>query len=372
MIDQAKVTALLDRARREVDDGLLPACQVAVALEGELVVDATFGAPPETRFVPFSCTKALVGAAVWRLVGDGGIDLAAPAAAYVPSFATHGKDVVTVEQILLHLGGFPAAPLGAGRWGTREGRHEAFGRWRLTLTPGQDFLYHPTAGHWVLAEIIEVVAGQPYTDAIERLVTAPLGLPRLLGLPEGEQGDVLAAVGVGVRPTPDEMEAAIGVALDLDTIIPADVALGSLLTLNSVAARTVGVPGGGAVVRAADLARLYQAFLHDPEGLWDPEVLADATSVVRNRRPDPFGVPANRTRGGLVVCGDDGLGHRRGFGRTASPRAFGHDGAGGQIAFADPATGLSVAYVTNGLDQHLIREWRRTTAIASHAAALRG
>ena len=38
----------------------------------------------------------------------------------------------------------------------------------------------------------------------------------------------------------------------------------------------------------------------------------------------------------------------RGFAPSASPRAFGHAGAGGQIAWGDPETGLSVGFVTNG------------------------
>lgn len=370
MLDDDKVTALLTRARQEVDDGLLPAVQVAIGLDGEVVVDETFGAEPSSRFVPFSCTKALIGATIWRFVGDGDLDLSAPVATYVPSFATNDKEGVTVEQVLMHLGGFPTAPLGPGRWETREGRLEAFARWRLTLTPGETFMYHPTAGHWVLAEIIETLAGEPYADAVERLVTAPLGLPRLLGIPRDGQDRILDAVAVGEPPTADEMEEAFGVRVDLAALVPPEVAVGALLTLNTPEARELGVPGGGAVVRAADLARLYQAFLHDPEGLWDADVLADATGTVRNELPDLWGTPASRTRGGLVVAGDDGLAHRRGFGRTASPRAFGHAGAGGQLAFADPETGLSVAYLTNGLDQHLIRQQRRDTAIASLAADL--
>jgi CubicO group peptidase (beta-lactamase class C family) len=368
VIDDAKVSALLARARREVEEGLLPATQVAIGFRGELVVDATFGAPDQTRFVPFSCTKALIGAAIWRLVGDRSLDLTAPVASYISSFATNGKDVVTVEQVLMHLGGFPLAPLGPGRWDTRESRLESFAKWRLTLAPGETFMYHPTAGHWVLAELIEELTGESYGDAVERLVTMPLGLPRLLAIPADEQDDIIDAVGVGTPPTADEMEEAFGVRIDLAELIPPDVALNALLTLNSPDARTIGVPGGGGVVRAADLALLYQAFLHDPQGMWDPDVLVDATATIRNLLPDLWGVPANRTRGGLVVNGDDGLGHRRGFGRTASPRAFGHNGAGGQIAFADPDSGLSVAYVTNGLDQHLIRQQRRDTAIASLAA----
>lgn len=365
------VEMLLSRVRREVEDGLLPSCQVAVAVDGAIVVDETFGADAATRFIPFSCTKVLTAAAIWRLLGNGAIDVDRTVASYVPAFATNAKDEVTVEQVLLHTGGFPMAPLGPPRWSTREGRLEAFGRWRLTLEPGRTYMYHPTAGHWVLAELIETVTGEPYTDAIHRLVTEPLHLPRLLGIPLDEQDGIADAVGVGTPPTPEEMEAAFGVAVDLAALVPLDVALEALTSLNQPEARALGVPGGGAVVRAADLALLYQGLLHNPGGLWDPAVLADGTGHVRNRLVDLMGVPANRSLG-LMIAGDDGFAPQRGFGRVASARSFGHNGAGGQIAFADPETGASVCYLTSGLDQHLIREQRRVTAIASLASGITG
>jgi len=47
---------------------------------------------------------------------------------------------------------------------------------------------------------------------------------------------------------------------------------------------------------------------------------------------------------------------------------FGHNGAGGQIAWADPESGISFAYVTNGLDAHVIRQGRRGIALSSLAA----
>ena len=93
------------------------------------------------------------------------------------------------------------------------------------------------------------------------------------------------------------------------------------------------------------------------------------TAEVRTTLPDLMGMPSNRTLG-LILAGDDGFADRRSFGRTASPRAFGHPGAGGQLAFADPVSGLSVGYATGALDQHVIREGRRTIAIASLAADL--
>ncbi len=125
----------------------------------------------------------------------------------------------------------------------------------------------------------------------------------------------------------------------------------------------LGVPGGGGVMRAADLALFYQALLHNPGGSGTRHVLADGTGTVRNHLPDRWtGVPANRSLG-LVLAGDDGLANLRGFGHTGSPRSFGHNGAGGQIAWADPDSGISFAYVTNGMDQHVIRQGRRGIAL---------
>ena len=184
-IDAAKVDALLARARREVDDGLLPSCQVALALEGELVAFETFGdATPDTRYHVFSCTKAFVAAAVWALIGDGLIDVQQPVITYIPEFGTNGKDVITVEQVMLHTAGFPHAPLGPPDWDTREGRVAAFARWRLNWEPGTSYEYHATSAHWVLAEIIDRVTGGDYRDVVEERVTGPAGLPRVLGLPE--------------------------------------------------------------------------------------------------------------------------------------------------------------------------------------------
>ena len=93
---------------------------------------------------------------------------------------------------------------------------------------------------------------------------------------------------------------------------------------------------------AATLARFYQGLLHNPGSLWKPEVLADALGNVRCTLPDPFmKLPANRTLGVVVGAG---------FGATwaDSPTAFGWPGAGGQIGFAEPATGISFAFLQMG------------------------
>jgi len=362
------VRALCERARREIDAGLLPSCQLAIAIDGEIAEARTFGAAPAgdaTRYVIFSATKAVVAAAVWQLLAEGRLALADPVADYLPEFASNGKNAVTVEQVLLHTSGFPRAPLGPPAWSTRAGRLAAFARWRLNWEPGTRFEYHASSAHWVLAELLERSDGVDFRESVRRRVLDPLGLGRLrLGVPIAEQGDVAKVALVGEPPTPAEWEAALGVP-GFDRGEVTDEALASFGRPEVLA---VGVPGAGAVSDASDVALFYQALLHDPAKLWDPGILADATGRVRNTFPDlETGLPVNRALG-VVISGADGNPARRGFGHRVGPRAFGHNGAGGQIAFADPDSGLSFAYLTNGLDRHWLRQWRRSSGIASRAA----
>ena len=73
-LDRSAVDALLARARRDVDDGLLPACQVALALDGEVLVHEAFGdADLDTRFTIFSATKPFIASLVWQLLGEGSL-----------------------------------------------------------------------------------------------------------------------------------------------------------------------------------------------------------------------------------------------------------------------------------------------------------
>ena len=110
---------------------------------------------------------------------------------------------------------------------------------------------------------------------------------------------------VGEPATYEEMAALLG---DFDASLLDEVSPTILMAFNDPSVRAVGVPGGGGIGTAADLAMYYQALLHDPDGLWDPEVLADATGHIRCTLPNPMtGVASNRSLG-LIIAGDDGLG----------------------------------------------------------------
>ncbi len=377
-LDAAKVEALFQRAQREVVEGLLPSCQIAIARNGKLGAMKTFGhavrgganqpATNDTLYCVFSCTKAIISASIWILMGEDKVSITERAAEIIPEFGTNGKDAITVEQLLLHVGGFPFAPYTQSEWLDRAKMLEHFQSWRLQFPVGQRFVYHATSAFWVLGEIIQRRSGLNFRDFVRERIATPLGLPELqLGRPAGDQDRIADIACVGDALTAEDY-AKMGFPPPPETEVTEDAILG----FNDPVVRESGVPGGGGIMTAAELALFYQGLLHNPPvngaPIWKPEVLKEALRVRSGEYFDPiFKYKCNRALG-VIIAGDDGFSNFRGFGRTTSPQAFGHGGAGGQIAWGDPVSGISVGYCTNGYDRNDIRQGRRGVAISSLAA----
>ena len=159
------------------------------ARHGKEYAFETFGdASPSTRYVLQSTGRSIVAGVLWKLISDGLLDTARSVASYIPEFATNGKDSVTVEQVVTHVGGFPLAPLGYPAMLDRAERLKAFAKWRLTYEPGTELQFHLTSAAWVIAELCEVLTGQPIRDYL-RTLTEPLGLDSIeIGPPIDRQG----------------------------------------------------------------------------------------------------------------------------------------------------------------------------------------
>jgi CubicO group peptidase (beta-lactamase class C family) len=366
VVDQ--VAKLLERAQKEVNEGLLPAAQIALAKDGELVFQASYGsAKDDSLTCIFSATKAITSAAAWLLMQEGKLSESEIVADIIPEFAANEKDQITVEQLFTHTAGFPSAPFAPLDWDDKEARLGRFTRWRLNWEPGSKFEYHASSSMYVIAELIERRSGMGYREFVRNRVLGPLGLKNLfVGLPASENARALPCEHVGDALTPEDYKK-LGVPVPPVTEVTEE----AILAFNRPDVRAVGVPGGGGFATASDLALFHQALLHGglpgSEELW-PE--STRTNVRRIRSGDftdmLFKKPANRALG-LIISGDDSRSFR-GFGKSNSPDAFGHNGAGGQLAWADPATGLSLGYVTPGHDRNGIRQGSRGVAISSIAA----
>lgn len=380
-LNEERVTALKARAQQDVDAGLLPACSYALARDGEVLVSETIGdVGPESRFSIWSSTKPVFASVVWQLMSECRLDPAAPVADLWPEFGAHGKTAVTLEHLLLFTAGFPEARLDLDTLQNREARVRQMEGWTLSWEPGTRYGYHALSAHYVMAELVERVTGTDHRTALRERVLGPHGLDRLeLGVPIERQGDVLRLEERGEPVTAAELAAAFGVS-ELPPALserleeaaaagPAVAATQELVDFQQEHVLAYGLPGGGAVSDAASLALFYQALLHNPKAVWDDVVLRTVTSEVRNTLPDVFGTTANRSLGLCVHVPHDGPTAQFSDFGGAAPGAFGHSGAAGQIGWADPTTGLSFAYVTNGLDRNAIRMYRRGNQLATIAAA---
>src|SRR5687767_6489210 len=91
-LDPTRVEALRSRIRREIDNGLLPSCQIAVARHGRLALFETLGdATNATRYNVYSATKAWVASVMWQLIAEGKIDVSSKVTELIPEFGTNGK-----------------------------------------------------------------------------------------------------------------------------------------------------------------------------------------------------------------------------------------------------------------------------------------
>ena len=375
-IDEAKLEGLFGFVEAQVESEQLQAAQLAVGCQGRLAGFRTYGAAQQgaalqpagddTLFCMFSSTKAIVGVGVWCLIEDGLLSLDERIVDIIPGWCAEGGgegyETITVRQVMLHTGGFPHAPMNPRLWEDREARLRRMMGWRLNWRPDSQWEYHATSAHWVLSEIINQRTGRDFREWLRERLLDPLGLDNLyVGLPE------------------DQHERAASIIYTEQPLAPegGEVFPQTILHFNLASQRRAGCPGGGAFATAADAAMFYQALVSPasegdarPATPLRPETIELGTAVATDpeRHTDPLsGIPVNRALT-VVLAGDDGHAQERGFGAGASPRAFGHGGAGGQITWGDPETGLSVAFLTNSFQQdEQIRA--RTAQIGSLAAA---
>ncbi|HYF60042.1 MAG TPA: serine hydrolase domain-containing protein [Burkholderiaceae bacterium] len=330
-----RLLALVDEHRRA---GRYPGAQIALARRGTLLLDVTVGdarigpaatpARDDTLWLLYSNTKVLVACALWRLVEDGALGLDDAVAEHLPGFERHGKQAVTIHQVVTHQGGFPNAELAREGWTDRDARRASILDFRLEWEPGSRMVYHPLSAHWVLGAVIEAVTGEDLRDVLRRRVIEPLGLGRELR--------------PGLLPEDDAR------AADMHEPAPG----GGLRVLHDTTTETwrrACAPGGGAYGTARGMVALYQMMLGGgalgDRRLVSPRTLEYALRNHTGDRVDEFmGMPMHRGIGPHLRGTTRNV---RGLGSLAAPECFGHGGVGSSYCWGDPRSGVSFAYLTN-------------------------
>ena len=288
---------------------------------------------------------------------------------FIPGFVKGGKKSVTVEHLLTHTAVFPNAPFEPPEWENHTTRHQRFESWETQWDPGSRFEYHPNSAMWAIAEIIEARAKMDYRRFIREEITVPLELPHLhIGLGAGEHHRVADIEHIG-EPPDSAMMSQMGLNPDKFKSTGQE---SWLSQFDRADFRTTGAPGSGGIMTAASLALFYQGVMGyrrtvKGETLLKRKTLQQGLRVRSGELTDPMtGQKAGRSLG-LVVAGDESKVFRS-FAPTHSEGAFGHPGAGGQIGWADPKTGLSFALLTNGLERNPLQLGMRAMSFSNLAA----
>jgi CubicO group peptidase (beta-lactamase class C family) len=364
------------------NDGLGSA--VAIRVNGVPIVDLWGGVAREdseepwvetTPSVVFSVTKGLLALLAARLVQDGTVDYDAPVTDYWPEFGEAGKARTLVRDLLSHRSGLSA---------TRETLHHAdILDWSrmISVLEAQEPLWEPGAAHsyhsltygWLVGEVIRRVSGQSVGEHFASRLASPLGADAWIGCPE----DVLPRVAL-LRSRPDAAAAADYTAHQSeeqrywdersatlgDALPPALVAPDGGFNRDDV--RRAEIPGAGGIATARALAAIWSSAVVETDGndrfLTDPTL--DRATQTASDGPMYFGGAAPYPRWGMGFhLTTPGIRPYLGQG------CFGHDGAGGQIVFADRASKVGFAYLTN-----LMREgtdYRGSSLVAALDGCLR-
>lgn len=360
----------------------------AVYHQGRCVVDLVGGFADADRTQPytdqtlqlvFSTTKGITAIAVALCVQRGLLDYDAAVSRYWPEFAAAGKGSLTVHQLLSHQCGLV----------TVDGEvtlAEALG-WTPIVEriaaqaplwePGTTHGYHALTYGWLAGELVRRVdpAGRSLGGFVaEEIVAAVGGGAELwIGLPDAQQGRVSPIV-----PSPPPMDPQV-IAMMLEMMGP-DTLGGRALNLNGAFAlaadgftwnrpdvRAAEIPGANAVTNARSLARIYAATVAEVDGV---RLLSDATVARASARVTPEGemdkcLHMPTTFGmGFMVHGE--------FTPMAGPGCFGHPGAGGSLAFADPKRALGFGYVMNQMAANLAGDLRAQNLLDAAVAVIDG
>jgi uncharacterized protein YbbC (DUF1343 family)/CubicO group peptidase (beta-lactamase class C family) len=116
------------------------------------------------------------------LVERGQLDLADRVSTWLPAFAAHGKQDITVAQLLLHRGGLPPDNPESDYIGTRQQMLDRVYALPTVHEPGARFVYSDV-GYIVLGELVRVIDGRPLDQFAREEIFEPLGMKDTMFLP---------------------------------------------------------------------------------------------------------------------------------------------------------------------------------------------
>jgi len=308
----------------------------------------------DTMVVVHSATKGLAAMTLAIAHSRGWLDYDERVARYWPEFAQHGKETVTVRQLLAHQAGLFAfdEPVDRRVVADLDQLAAVMARHTPAWAPGTRQAYHGLTLGFYEGELLRRVdpghrsLGQFFQDEI----ATPLGEDFYIRLPEEVPNARLATLPspglikmlIGFRPRRLLVEG-LNPRSNLSRALAVNPGTAVYSDESRVYARKLEVPAGGGVGTARAMAHAYGVFATDGRELG-----------LRRETLDLLAAPAvPPARGFYDECLKGEVQFSLGFmkpsmtWRFGGPRSFGSPGTGGALGFADPDAGIGYGYVTS-------------------------
>ena len=331
---------LFAELQSQLDMGLHSTANVSIFVDGQELLDyisstSASGVTPEPKplFRVFSSGKAMTAAMIWRLLDAGILDIDAPVAQYWPEFIQRGKSKVTLRHILTHTAGLPR-DFGRGDvdWGDWGRMSDILASMPLEYEPGEVIHYHAITFGILVAEIASRAADSNFVELFNKEVKYPLNLRDTYFYIDDKDIDThtrVQSLYVSEQYQDQDMPYKMDWLLDNQIISP----------------------GATCITTATDLAKLYSAVCNKGSiGDTEEWLSEDASQSVYSVHASAYDIqtmlPARIGQGVWMFDEQPN--------RTAAEiasRTFGHGGMGTSIAWGDPDHNVTVAIITDTMQQ---------------------
>ena len=314
--------------RTEIEAGRIPGAVIEIGQGERVIYRGAFGyrefqprrivMTPDTIFDLASLTKPVATTvAIMQLHESGKLDLDAPAARYWPRFGLHGKERITVRELLTHYSGLKADVDLGRKWNGNGAALKMIEAEMPLYPPGTHYRYSDV-NFEALGEIVRRVSGLALDVYCQERIFGPLGMTETSFRPPAAERDRIA-------PT---------------LYVDGRLRLG--LVHDPTAARMAGVAGHAGLFSTADDLAIFVRMLLDGGRSRDVRILT-------SRSIAEMAIPQS----------PDGAAHPRGLGwDLAAPLAsnrdqllpvgsYGHTGFTGTMLWIDPIAKTYVIILTN-------------------------
>jgi CubicO group peptidase (beta-lactamase class C family) len=308
-----------------------------------------------TLVLVWSATKGIGSACVLHALQQQKIELNQAVAKFWPGFAQANKDKITLGQLLSHQAGLCALDQRVDVL-DYDAVIRALEAQVPLWPPGTEHGYHARTFGFLLDELMRRITGKTLSDYWQENFARPLELDFWIGLPEQENSRVATtyAAKSGKPPEP--------AGFYRDLVTPGTLArktftspygLNVISKMNDLQIRAQPNVSFGGIGSASALAKFYSMLANGGElngqTFFSQATIERMTTTFADGIDRVFQIPTAFSAGFMK---DSRRAARRMFGPSAT--SFGHPGAGGSHALADPENKIAFAYVMNQMEQSVL------------------